>query len=70
MVKYLVYFDANKMMDKIEILSEIFGCGENERQRSEILYDIAPDFFSDFGLGPPTPTRLQFKDLVLKTDCP
>ena len=39
---YLEYLDAKKMMDKVDILSEIFGCGENERQSFEILNVIAP----------------------------
>ena len=30
------------MMEKVEMPSEIFGCGENGRQSSKILNDIAP----------------------------
>ena len=37
-------------MDKVEI-SGIFGCGENERQSSEFLNDIAPIALNQIGIA-------------------
>ena len=39
---YLKYLHAKKWWTRLKFPSEIFGCGENERQRSEILNVIAP----------------------------
>ena len=39
---YLEYLHTKKWWTRLKFPSEIFGCGENERQRSEILNVIAP----------------------------
>jgi len=38
---YLEYLHVEKRSSRLKFPSEIFGCGENERQSSEILNDIS-----------------------------